>query len=95
MDTIPDDKGRVRRQIGEDVMEHRIIAQFADDCGCSVTGGDKGFTFSRCKLHAAAPGMLGALIAIEHGLTDKSGDFLAVTDILAAQARAAIEEAKK
>ncbi len=39
--------------------------------------------------------LLAALITIEHGLTDKSGDFLAVTDILADQARAVIEEARK
>ncbi len=63
-------------------MEHTRL-----DCGC--------LRRDACSWHKAAPKLLAALITIEHGLTDKSGDFLAVTDILAAQARAAIEEAKK
>ncbi|KKL62614.1 hypothetical protein LCGC14_2183410 [marine sediment metagenome] len=39
-------------------MQQRIIAQFTDKCGCSVTGtDDKGSSFDRCKLHADAPAM--------------------------------------
>ena len=46
------------------------------------------------RLEGVKDKLLAALIGIAHGLEDKSGDFLAVADILAAQARTAIEEAK-
>ncbi len=71
---------------GRQAMKQRMIVQFVDECGCSVTAtDDKDGSFSRCKLHTQAPALLalvrGYLTTYPHNeYSDK--------------AHAAIEEAK-
>ncbi|KKM95976.1 hypothetical protein LCGC14_1182740 [marine sediment metagenome] len=61
---------RERQGMRGNDMTQRIIAQFADKCGCSVTGTDEKqrVAFGRCKLHAAAPELLEALKGLREDL---------------------------
>lgn len=77
-------------------MEQRIVAQFTDQCGCSVTGTDEKnrLTFKRCPIHAAAPERLSALKAIAGMHMDDDTDHAQLSALCIATARTAIKAAK-